>query len=117
MNTSDEGLFVRLIENTVRFWDWLFGHVENDYWRIWLSNYILFNSHANPGGVQTLLFDIENDYRETTNIAHTHPRVVEELLIEAKEYLKHKPKNSPYWMVTENWEETFIPGKYITRFQ
>ena len=116
MNTSDDGFFVRIIENTVRFWDWLFGHVENDYWRLWLSNYALFQSYSKKGGVQTLLFDIENDYRETTNLADKLPHIVQELLMEAKEYTKHKPKASPYWMVTENWGETFIPGKSIHRF-
>ena len=112
MNTSDDGMVVRIIENTVRSWDWMFGHAENDYWRLWLSNYMLFQTYSKKGGLQTLLFDIENDVRETKNIADKHPDIVHELLLEVEEYKKHKPKSSPYWMVTKDWEETFVPGMY-----
>ena len=111
MNTTDEGIFVRIIENIVRSWDWLFGHTENDYWRLWLSNYLLFQSYSKKGGFQTLLFDIDKDPRETTNIADEHPELVKELLSEVKKYLKDKPKASPYWMVTKDWSTTtFIAG-------
>ena len=115
MNTTDEGIFVRIIENIVRSWDWLFGHTENDYWRLWLSNYLLFQTYSKKGGFQTLLFDIDKDPRETSNIADEHPEIVKELLSEVKKYLKDKPKASPYWMVTKDWgTTTFIPGKKIT---
>ena len=112
MNTSDDGLVVRIIENIVRSWDWMFGHAENDYWRLWLSNYALFQTYSKKGGLQTLLFDIENDVRETNNIADKHPNIVDELLLEAEEYKKHKPNASPYWMVTKDWHQTFVPGTY-----
>ena len=58
MNTSDEGLFVRLIENTVRFWDWLFGSlhhsVEFDTLKLGLEKnqkqeaHSLINLYLNP---------------------------------------------------------------------
>ena len=112
MNTTDDGIIVRVIENIVRSWDWLFGHTENDYWRLWLSNYLLFQTYSKKGGLQTLLFDIDNDPRETNNIADKNPEIVRELLSDVKEYTRNKPKASPYWMVTKDWSTTFIPGRY-----
>ena len=112
MNTSDEGIIVRIIENFVRLLDWLFGHAENDYWRLWLANYVLFNTYAKKGGLQTLLFDIKNDYLETRNIANEHPDIVQELLSEVERFKKDKPHAAPYWMVTKDWGRTFIPGVY-----
>ena len=112
MNTTDDGIVVRIIENIVRFWDWLYGHTENDSLRVWLSNYLLFQTYSKKGGLQTLLFDIDNDPRETKNIAEEHPDIVEELLSEVERYKKHKPKASPYWMITKDWSNTFVPGRY-----
>ena len=112
MNTSDDGMVVRIVENIVRSWDWLFGHAENDYWRLWLSNYALFQTYSKKGGLQTLLFDIDNDLRETKNIADKHPEIVDELLLEVEEYKKYKQNSSPYWMVMKDWKQTFVPGMY-----
>ena len=110
MNTSDTGILVRIMENLARLSDWLFGHVANDLTRIWFTNFILLNSYAKNGGFQTLLFDIENDPRETTNIADKHPDIVKDLLADIDIYKKDCPKTAPYWMITKNWVDTFITG-------
>ena len=91
----------------------MFGHAENDYWRLWLSNYALFQTYSRKGGLQTLLFDIENDKRETTNIADKYPEIVETLLAEVEAYKIQKPNSSPYWMVTKDWGNTFVPGNNL----
>ena len=110
MNTTDTGLLVRIIEQTVRFTDWIYGHVSNDLFRLFISNIILFNSYAKKEGYQTLLFDIENDPQETLNIAEKHPDIVKDIMNDIDTYKKEIPKSSPYWMITNNWANTFVTG-------
>ena len=114
INTSDPGLLVRIIENIARFLDWIIGHVENDYLSLWIRNLMLFNTYAKQGGLQTLLFDVEGDPRETTNIAEQHPEIVKDLLADVEKYKKDQPKAAPYWMITrtEDWSKTFIAGNF-----
>ena len=90
--------------------DWTFGHVSNDLVRIFLSNQLLFKLYAKQEGFQTLLFDIENDPQEKNNIASKHPDIVKDLLLEISRYEKDIPDCAPYWMITKNWEDTFITG-------
>ena len=96
--------------------DWIFGHVENDYWNLWFKNYLLFNTYAKKGGLQTLLFDLENDPRETTNIADQYPDIVKDLLAGVERYKKDQPEAAPYWMITKDWPNTFIAGNYKQTF-
>ena len=100
----------RFIENLVRMMDWMFGHVSNDWARQSISNHVLFKWYAKQEGFQTLLFDIEKDPQEMTNIASTHPDVVKDLLSEVGRYEKDLPECAPYWMITQNWEDTFVTG-------
>ena len=55
---------------------------------------MLFNTYAKQGGLQTLLFDVERDPRETTNIAEQHPEIVKDLLADVEKYKKDQPKIS-----------------------
>ena len=100
----------KFIENLVRMMDWSFGHVLNDMARLFLSNQFLFKWYARQEGFQTLLFDIKNDPQEKTNIASEHPDVVKDLLLEVSRYEKDIPECAPYWMITQNWEDTFVTG-------
>ena len=115
MNTTDTGMFVRLIENLARFTDWLYGHVPNDLFRAWMSNFVLYNHYSKIGGLQTLLFDIEKDPQERNNLAAEHPEIVKELLGDVERYKMDIPQASPYWMITKNWVDTFIEGIIIVR--
>ena len=110
MNTTDTGVLVRVLENLARLTDWLFGHVSNDLLRIWLTNFVLFNSYAKNGGIQTLLFDVENDPQEKVNLANKFPDVVEDILKDIEIYKKELPRTAPYWMITKNWVDTFVTG-------
>ena len=110
MNTSDTGFLVRVIEAIVRLTDWIFGHVANDLMRLWLSNIVLFQTYSKNDGFQTLLFDIEKDPRETVNIAEKHPDIVKDNLRDIDHYKKEIHANSPYWMITKNWGNTFVTG-------
>jgi hypothetical protein len=110
MNTSDTGVLVRVIENIVRLTDWIFGHVSNDLLRLWLSNIVLFQTYWKNDGFQTLLFDIEKDPQETVNIAEDHPDIVKDILRDIDSYTKEIPANAPYWMITKDWGNTFVPG-------
>ena len=111
LNSSDSSLIKRIIENLVRMMDWMFGHVSNDLVRLFLSNQFLFKWYAKQEGFQTLLFDIENDPQEMTNIASTHADIVKDLLLEVGRYEKDIPECAPYWMITQNWKDTFVTGK------
>ena len=110
LNSSDSSFVKILVENLVRMMDWAFGHVSNDLARLLLTNHWLFKFYAKEEGFQTLLFDIENDPQEKNNIASEHPDVVEELLRIVRRYEKDIPECTPYWMVTRNWQDTFITG-------
>ena len=110
INTSDTGLFVRVIEKLVRITDWIFGLVSNDPLRDFLSAHFLLKTYAERDGFQTLLFDIENDPQETNNIAKKHPEIVKDMLKDIEHYKTEIPKSAPYWMVTDNWHDTFITG-------
>ena len=88
MSTSDNGIFVRIIEYIVRITDWIRGNVSNDIVRLWLSNVMLFNNYAKQEGFQTMLFDIENDPRETVDIAERHPDIVKDILKDIDGYKK-----------------------------
>ena len=110
INTSDSSLMTRVIENLVRATDSIFGHVSNDLVRLFLSNQFLFKWYAKREGYQTLLFNIEKDPQETTNIASQHPDIVKDLLLDLDHYEKDIPVSAPYWMITKNWVNTFING-------
>ena len=114
INTSDTGSFVRVIESLVRFTDWIFGLASNDPLRDFLSAHFLLKTYAERDGFQTLLFDIENDPQETNNIADEHPEIVKDMLKDIEHYKKEIPNSAPYWMVTDNWHDTFITGIFTT---
>ena len=108
-------MFVRFIENFARFTDWIYGHVPNDLFRAWMSNFVLYNHYSKIGGLQTLLFDIEKDPQERTNIAAENPEIVKELLEDVERYKMDIPRAAPYWMITKNWIDTFITGMVSNR--
>lgn len=110
MNTTDTGMLTKLLENMSRFFDWTLGQVENDMFRMYLTNILLFQIYSKRGGYQTLLFNVENDPRETTNIASKFPHIVKDILDDVEKYKLQIPKAAPYWMVSDDWYGTFIPG-------
>ena len=66
-----------------------------------------------------MLFDIESDPREEHNIAGDHPDIVADLLGDVEELKKGRPRHPRYWMMSPNWTQGFVAGKFtlvITKF-
>ena len=110
MNTTDTGMLVKLLENMSRLFDWTLGQVENDMFRMYLTNILLFQIYSKRGGYQTLLFDVDKDPREENNIASDFPHIVNDMLHDVEAYKLQIPNATPYWMVSDDWYGTFISG-------
>ena len=59
-----------------------------------------------------MLFDIESDPREEHNIAGDHPDIVADLLGDVEELEKGRPRHPRYWMMSPNWTQGFVAGKF-----
>ena len=110
MNTTDTGMIVKLLENMSRFFDWTLGQVENDMFRMYITNILLFQIYSKREGYQTLLFDVDKDPRETKNIASDFPHILKDMIHDIEMYKLQIPKATPYWMVSDDWHGTFISG-------
>ena len=58
-----------------------------------------------------MLFDLESDPRETSNIAGRHPEIVADLLQDVEELKGRRPPHPRYWMMSPNWTQGFVPGR------
>ena len=62
-----------------------------------------------------MLFDLETDPIEKSDIASEFPDIVVDLLKDVEEEKKKRPKHPRYWMRSPNWTEGFLPGAlYLT---
>ena len=59
-----------------------------------------------------MLFDIESDPREEHNIAGDNPDIVADLLGDVEELKKGRPRHPRYWMMSPNWTQGFVEGKF-----
>ena len=59
-----------------------------------LLNVILFNQYIDihqGGKVKTLLFDVENDPGETTDLSRTHPKILRSMFLALQEIKYKRP--------------------------
>ena len=76
---------------------------------------VLFQHYSRREGSQLMLFDIESDPREEHNIAGDHPDIVADLLGDVEELKKGRPRHPRYWMMSPNWTQGFVAGKFTGR--
>ena len=108
--TNDDSYIPRMLEGFVRFLENIFGPGPCDVPHIVALNLVLSSIYNRAEGYKTLLFDLEADPEEKTDISDSHPDVVKDLLEEIAKIKKNLPYHPRYWMVNSDWTKSFIPG-------
>lgn len=112
--------YPRMLEIIVRIYEWIFGNGPTDILPHGvLLNIFLFNHYIakNEGKVKTLLFNLEDDPNETTDLANSkeHHKALRGMFLALQEVKHNKPVPiHQYWLVHPDWRKpsygSFVPG-------
>ena len=90
LNSSDDGWMIRLHEAILRGLEYWYGEGPFDSTRLILTHKAFHERYVDFG--QTLLFDLEKDERETTNLADEFPNIVRSMQQQLMEFKKNRPR-------------------------
>jgi len=120
VNSTDKSWYPRMLEIIVRIYEWIFGNGPTDILPHGvLLNIFLFNHYIakNEGKVKTLLFNLEDDPNETTDLANSkeHHKALRGMFLALQEVKHNKPVPiHQYWLVHPDWRKpsygSFVEG-------
>jgi len=120
VNSTDKSWYPRMLEIIVRIYEWIFGNGPTDILPHGvLLNIFLFNHYIakNEGKVKTLLFNLEDDPNETTDLANSkeHHKALRGMFLALQEVKHNKPVPiHQYWLVHPDWRKpsygSFVQG-------
>jgi len=114
LNSTDTSWVVSVGEKLIKFFENIYSKGPFDSARVSLTHQVFHGSYVKKQDKkQVQLFNIKEDPRETTNLASTHPEIVNELRQEAEVIKKNRPAQQRFWYILERtteWPNTFVPG-------